>query len=89
MLLPTGEHFHIVTALPALFFRRGGPANAVPAVDLETMMADDADAGDLRVGVRTRARPDLEGRPGRLHLHRVRPLQGRLPHLPDRQAAVA
>ena len=31
VLLPTGEHFHIVTALPALFFRRGGPANRVPS----------------------------------------------------------
>ena len=26
VLLPAGEHFHIVTALPALFFRRGRPA---------------------------------------------------------------
>ena len=52
-ILPTGEHFHIATALPALFFRRGGPANVVPAVDLEKMMADDADAGSLRVGIRT------------------------------------
>ena len=53
VLLPTGEHFHIVTALPALFFRRGGPTNVVPAVDLEKMMSDDADAGELRVGVHT------------------------------------
>ena len=53
VLLPTGEHFHIVTALPALFFRRGGPTNVVPAVDLEKMMSDDADAGNLRVGVHT------------------------------------
>jgi Fe-S oxidoreductase len=53
VLLPTGEHFHIVTALPALFFRRGGPTNVVPSVDLEKMMSDDADAGDLRVGVHT------------------------------------
>ena len=30
VILPIGEHFHIVTALPALFFRRGRPANAVP-----------------------------------------------------------
>ncbi len=52
-LLPTGEHFHIATALPTLFFRRGGPTNVVPAVDLEKMMSDDADAGDLRVGVHT------------------------------------
>jgi Fe-S oxidoreductase len=53
VLLPTGEHFHIVTALPTLFFRRGGPTNVVPAVDLEKMMSDDADAGELRVGVHT------------------------------------
>jgi len=53
VILPTGEHFHIATALPTLFFRRGGPTNVVPAVDLEKMMSDDADAGDLRVGVRT------------------------------------
>ena len=52
-LLPTGEHFHIATALPTLFFRRGGPTNVVPTVDLEKMMSDDADAGDLRVGVHT------------------------------------
>ena len=25
VILPLGEHFHIVTALPALFFRRGRP----------------------------------------------------------------
>ena len=53
VLLPTGEHFHIVTALPTLFFRRGGPSNVVPSVDLEKMMSDDADAGELRVGVHT------------------------------------
>ncbi len=53
VLLPTGEHFHIVTALPALFFHRGRPAHAVPFVDLEKMMADDADAESMQVGVRT------------------------------------
>ncbi len=53
VILPLGEHFHIVTALPALFFRRGRPANRVPSVDLEKMLSDDADAADLRVGVRT------------------------------------
>jgi Fe-S oxidoreductase len=53
VILPTGEHFHIATALPALFFRRGRPANVVPAVDLEKMMADDADAASLRVGARS------------------------------------
>jgi len=53
VILPTGEHFHIATALPALFFHRGRPANVVPAVDLERMMADDADPATLRVGART------------------------------------
>jgi Fe-S oxidoreductase len=53
VILPLGEHFHIVTALPALYFRRGGPASAVPAVDLERLLADDADAAAVRVGVHT------------------------------------
>ncbi len=52
VILPVGEHFHIVTALPVLFFRRGGPANRVPTVDLEAIM-DGSDAGDLKIGVRT------------------------------------
>jgi ferredoxin len=55
VILPVGEHFHIVTALPTLFFRRGRPANRVPSVDLEKMLGDDADAADLRVGARTAA----------------------------------
>ncbi|MEO8304733.1 MAG: (Fe-S)-binding protein [Betaproteobacteria bacterium] len=50
VILPTGEHFHIVTALPALYFRRGRPANIVPGVDLETAMSGDADAA-MRIGV--------------------------------------
>jgi len=53
VLLPTGEHFHIATALPTLFLRRGAPANVVPGVDLDKLMSDDADAGEVRVGVRT------------------------------------
>jgi len=52
VLLPVGEHFHIVTALPALFFRRGGPANRVPGVDLEAVMGGD-DAATMKIGVRT------------------------------------
>ena len=52
VILPLGEHFHIVTALPALFFRRGRPANAVPTVDLERAMSGD-DAAEIRVGART------------------------------------
>ena len=50
VILPLGEHFHIVTALPTLFFRRGRPANAVPFVDLEKAMADDA---AIAIGART------------------------------------
>jgi Fe-S oxidoreductase len=52
VILPTGEHFHIVTALPALFFRRGRPANIVPTVELEKAMAGDADA-QMHVGARS------------------------------------
>jgi Fe-S oxidoreductase len=51
VILPLGEHFHIVTALPALFFRRGRPANVVPTVDLERAMSGDDDA--MQVGART------------------------------------
>ena len=49
VILPLGEHFHIVTALPALFFRRGAPANAVPYIDVEKAMEQD----DVRLGART------------------------------------
>ncbi|HVS54887.1 MAG TPA: (Fe-S)-binding protein, partial [Casimicrobiaceae bacterium] len=52
VILPIGEHFHIVTALPALFFRRGGPANRVPTLDLEAIMSGD-DAGEMKIGVRS------------------------------------
>jgi Fe-S oxidoreductase len=51
VLLPAGEHFHIVTALPTLFFRRGRPANRVPPVDIERLMAAE-DEVDMRAGVR-------------------------------------
>lgn len=54
VILPTGEHFHIVTALPAVYFSRDTPLARVPAVDLDRLMAEDADA-DLKVGVRTAA----------------------------------
>jgi Fe-S oxidoreductase len=52
--LPAGEHFHIVTALPALYFRRGRPANRVPPVDLDKLMAAE-DEADMKAGVRTAA----------------------------------
>jgi Fe-S oxidoreductase len=52
VLLPWGEHFHIVTALPTLFFRRGRPANQVPAVDIDKLMAA-TDEADMHAGVRS------------------------------------
>ncbi len=52
VLLPTGEHFHIVTALPTLFFRRGRAPNRVPTVDLERLMAA-TDEAQMQAGVRS------------------------------------
>ncbi len=52
VLLPTGEHFHIVTALPALFLRRGRPAHRVPGIDIDKLMAVTEEA-DMQAGVRT------------------------------------
>jgi Fe-S oxidoreductase len=52
VLLPAGEHFHIVTALPTLYFRRGRPANRVPFVDIDKLM-EATDEADMRAGVRT------------------------------------
>ena len=54
VLLPTGEHFHIVTALPTLFLRRGRPANQVPSVDINQLM-EATDEADMKAGVRTAA----------------------------------
>jgi Fe-S oxidoreductase len=51
VILPLGEHFHIVTALPVLFFRRGRPANVVPSVDLERAMSGEESA--MQVGARS------------------------------------
>ncbi len=52
VLLPAGEHFHIVTALPVLFLRRGRPANRVPSVDIDKLMAA-TDEADMKAGART------------------------------------
>ena len=52
VLLPAGEHFHIVTALPTLFFRRGRPGNRVPGVDVDKLMEATEDA-DMQAGVRS------------------------------------
>jgi len=52
VLLPLGEHFHIVTALPALFFRRGRPAHSVPSVNIERLLAA-TDEAEMQAGVRS------------------------------------
>jgi Fe-S oxidoreductase len=52
VLLPVGEHFHIVTALPTLYFRRGRPGHRVPAVDVEKLM-EATDEADMKAGVRS------------------------------------
>ncbi len=54
VLLPAGEHFHIVTALPTLFFASRNPSNRVPTVDLDKAM-EGADGDDMKIGVRTAA----------------------------------
>jgi len=54
VLLPWGEHFHIVTALPAVFLSRDTPLARVPSVDLEKIMSDDA-GDDMKVGIATAA----------------------------------
>jgi len=41
-----------VTALPALFFRRGRPAHRVPSVDIDKLMAA-TDEAEMQAGVRT------------------------------------
>ena len=77
--LPIGKHFHVITALPNVFFRRLPPearlVEARPRVG----------GGPLRH--RHRQGPLLEGGLGRLQLHRVRPLPDPLPDLRHRQAA--
>ena len=50
--LPVDKHFHIVTALPTVFFGRWTPPNKVPTVDLEAIMDDSGDA-EIKIGVGT------------------------------------
>jgi Fe-S oxidoreductase len=52
-ILPLGEHFHIVTALPVVYFGRAAPANRVPMVDLTPLADDTADPDQLQIGAKT------------------------------------
>jgi len=54
VLLPLGEHFHIVTALPTLFFAKRIASNRVPTVNLDNVMQC-ADGDDIKIGIRTAA----------------------------------
>ncbi len=87
VILPTGEHFHIVTALPALFFRRGRTRQR--RAGRRSRKGDGRATTEMRIGARSARDLTLEGRARRIHLHRMRPLQGRVPDLPHRQAAGA
>ena len=51
VILPLGEHFHIVTALPTLYFRRGRAGNRVPTIDLDKLMEAE-DESQMRAGAR-------------------------------------
>lgn len=52
VLIPMGEHFHIVTAIPTLFFAGPSPRNTVPKVDLEALMDDDDESEEEpKVGI--------------------------------------
>lgn len=61
VLLPIGEHFHIVTALPALFLSARGPLNKVPSADLSAFFdeeeddddEEEEDEDDFKVGIHT------------------------------------
>lgn len=53
VLLPLGEHFHVVTALPSLFVSsQSSPLNKVPSIDLEALMDDEGEE-EPTVGVVT------------------------------------
>ena len=62
VILPVGEHFHIVTALPTLYFRRGRPGNRVPA--RRRRQADGGDGRSRHAGRRAHARATSPGRTG-------------------------
>ena len=51
--VPYGEHFHIVTALPDVFFGREAPLNRVPSVDLAPLAEDNVDPDQLQIGAKT------------------------------------
>ena len=72
--LPYGKHFHVLTALPAVFLGKLEPY-ALPADD--GVRGDGARKESFGVGQVEEYL--LAAAPGHVHLHRVRPLQRGLP----------
>ena len=90
-LLPLSKHFHIITAIPNVFFGKLPPRGVerplaitqVPAAPVAAL-----DGSTRRLDRRRLAgRRELEAGPRRVLVHRVRPLHGRLPGHRQRRAA--
>ena len=50
--LPFGKHFHVLTALPAVFTERLTPSGRLDNLDLGQLMADDAEIYDVSMDVK-------------------------------------
>ena len=93
-LLPLSKHFHIITALPNVFFSKLPPRRAssgplaithVPAAGVSAALAAAEGPGRSRVAHRS----ELEAGARLVHLHRVRPLQRGVPRRGERLPARA
>ena len=82
--LPYSKHLHIFTAAVNVLFGRTRARGR-----LEPLRFDEDARGGAPLRRRHRRRPHLEADGGRVLLHGVRPLPGRLPGLRDREGAVA
>ena len=81
-LLPLSKHFHIITAIPNVFFAKLPPRAAERPLAITHVPAAPVAALDARpraTSASPRSRPELEAGARRVHVHRVRPLHGRLP----------
>ena len=78
--LPFGKHFHVITALPAVYLRRLTPSAALEKMEFE---------GREMFGVGTTGGFHLAPLPGHVHLHRVRALRRDVPGQPDGQTPQA
>ena len=83
--LPHSKHLHIATAAINVYFGRTRARGRLEPLRFDE---DDARGGDA-LRHRDRRGPDVEADDGRVLVHRVRALPGRLPGVRDRQDAVA